>query len=150
MKNDVLSVYKNPNTNLRVAPKVRFEDESAVGSGPIREFLSIAMKTIEEGINDPATSKVTVFFEGQQDHRVPVHNQCLCLTGMFKTLGRIIGHSMLHGGPGIFGISPAVKEYMSSDVHAFDIQTLPVTIEDLPDIDLRNVLLEVLIVVKQI
>ncbi len=39
---------------------------------------------------------------------------------------------------------------MSSDVHAFDIQTLPVTIEDLPDIDLRNVLLEVLIVVKQI
>ncbi len=37
LKNVVLSVYKNPNTNLRVIPKIRFEDESAVGSGPIRE-----------------------------------------------------------------------------------------------------------------
>ena len=63
LKNDVLSVYKNPNTNLRAMPKVQFEDESAVGSRPTTEFLSIAMKVLEEGIDDPATSKVILFLK---------------------------------------------------------------------------------------
>lgn len=149
LKNDIISLYKSPSTSLRVVPRVRFEDESAVGSGPIREFLSLAMKILEEGIDDPATSKATLFFECEEDHRIPVHNQCLRLTGMFRTLGRILGHSLLHGGQGMYGISPAVKEYLASDVNSIDIQTLPVTIEDLPDIDLRNVLLEVLIVITR-
>ena len=109
------------------------------------------MTILEEGIDDPATSKVTLFFEGKKDHRIPVHNLFLrdVETGMFKTLGRILGHSLLHGGPGMYGISPAVKEYLASDVHSIDIQTLLVTIEDLPDIDLRNVLLEVLEIVTR-
>ena len=109
------------------------------------------MTILEEGIDDPATSKVTLFFEGKKDNRIPVHNQSLrdVKTGMFKTHGRILGHSLLHGGPGMYGISRAVKEYLASDVHSIDIQTLLVTIEDLPDIHLRNVLLEVLEIVTR-
>ena len=36
MRRDILGIYKNPKTKLKVTPKVRFEDEAAVGSGPIR------------------------------------------------------------------------------------------------------------------
>ena len=149
LKNDIISLYKSPGTNLRVVPRVRFEDESAVGSGPYKRIPITTMKILEEGIDDPATSKATLFFEGGKDHRIPVYNQCLHLTDMFRTLGRILGRSLLHGDPGIYGISPAIKEYLASDVNSIDIQALPVTIEDLPDIDLRNVLLEVLHVVTR-
>ena len=38
LKNDIISLYKSPGTNLRVVPRVRFEDESAVGSGPYKRI----------------------------------------------------------------------------------------------------------------
>ena len=60
MRRDILGIYKNPKTKLRVPPKVRFEDEGAVGSGPVREFLSNAMKVIEEGI--PSFASNLLFF----------------------------------------------------------------------------------------
>lgn len=142
-RRDILGFYKNPNSNLRVKPKVRFEDESAVGSGPVREFLSNAIKIIDEGIPS-STSKPLVFLEGEKDHRLPVHDQYLRLTGTFKALGKIIGHSVLHGGPGLHGLSPAAKHYISSDKeHSFD-DGLNVTLLDVPDIDLRKFITEVL------
>ena len=79
MRRDILGIYKNPKTKLKVTPKVRFEDEAAVGSGPIREFLSNAMKIIEEGIPS-STSKPLLFLEGEKDHLLPVHDQTLRLT----------------------------------------------------------------------
>ena len=81
-------------------------------------------------------SKPLLFFEGQPDHRLPVHDQSLRLTGTFKALGRIIGHSILHGGPGLHELSPAVKHVLSSDEESEE----PITLvpEDIPDIDLRQ------------
>jgi hypothetical protein len=68
--------------------------------------------------------------------RLPVHDQSLRLTGTFKALGRIIGHSILHRGPGLHGLSPAVKHVLSSDEESEE----PITLvpEDIPDIDLRQ------------
>ena len=85
-RRDILGIYKNKKTKLRVKPKIHFEEEGAVGNGPVREFLANAVKTIEQGI--PSTSsKPLLFLEGEKDHLLPIHDQSLCLTGTFKALG---------------------------------------------------------------
>ena len=142
MRRDILGIYKNPKTKLRVPPKVRFEDEGAVGSGPVSEFLSNAMKVIEEGIPSSA-SKPLVFLEGEKDHLLPVHDQTLRLTGAFKALGRIIGHSILHGGPGLYGLSPAAKHYITSTKEENIEDELHITLLDVPDVELRTLITEV-------
>ena len=73
LKKDVIGLYKNPNTNLKAGLRVRFEEEDAVGAGPVREFLTIAVNIIDEGITSSGSKKL-LFFEGQADHRLPVHN----------------------------------------------------------------------------
>ena len=69
---------------------------------------------------------------------LPIHDQSLRLTGTFKALGRIIGHSILHGGPGIHGLSPAVKHVLTSDSETY--QPPPIVPEDIVDIDLRQMI----------
>ena len=97
------------------------------------------MQVADEGI--PSTSgrsKPLLFFEGQPDHRLPVHDQSLRLTGTFKALGRIIGHSILHGGPGLYGLSPAIEHVLSSDEESEEPP--PLVQEDIADIDLRQMI----------
>ena len=115
---------------------MRFDEEDAVGDGPVREFLTQAIKVAEEGFPSSGAGKPIAFFEGEPDHRIPVHDSALRLTGSFKAVGRIIGHSVLHGGPGLTGLSPAIKHYLS---HAPDNQEPhPLTLEDIPDTNLRS------------
>ena len=60
---------------------VRFEGEGGLGSGPIREFLLCAMKIVQDDIGKEG--KPVIFFEGQDDHKVPVYDQLLRCTGAF-------------------------------------------------------------------
>ncbi len=142
LRRDILGIYKNKKTKLRVKPKIRFEEEGAVGSGPVREFLSNAVKTIEQGI--PSKSfKPLLFLEGEKDHLLPIHDQSLRLTGTFKALGRMLGHSILHGGPGLHGLSPAAVHYLTTEKELALEQPPPVTLNDVPDIELRGLISEV-------
>lgn len=142
MRRDIMGIYKNPNTRLKATPRVRFEEEDGVGSGPVREFLTCAVKLVDEGI--PSLSgKSLVFFEGQANHRIPVHDQSLRLTGAFLSVGRIIAHSILHGGPGLHGLSPAVKQYLSSQKESDE--PLAMSISDIADLDLRELVVQVYI-----
>ena len=113
LRGDIMGIYKNPKTKLNVNPRVRFEGEDGVGCGPVREFFVNAIKIIDEGIHS-SCGKPVVFLEGEADHRLPIHDQALRLTGAFKALGKMIGHSILHGGPGLHGLSPAAKHYLST------------------------------------
>ncbi|CAH3149321.1 unnamed protein product, partial [Porites lobata] len=67
-------------------PKIRFEEEEGVGSGPLREYFVETIRVLDEGIPS-STGKPLL----------------------------IIGHSILHGGSGLHGLSPAVKNYLSTD-----------------------------------
>ena len=140
IKKDILGCYKNPNCQLKAQ---RFEGEEGVGSGPVREFLLCAMKIPEEGIGQEG--KQVISFEGEDDHKVPVHNQALRYTGAFRASGRMIGHSILHGGPFLYDLSTAVKRYwatMGSDkIEDNDLATqpLPLILEDIPDL-VRDIL----------
>ena len=146
LKKDVLGCYKNPQVQLKAKPRVTFEGEEGVGSGPVREFLLCAVKIIEEGIEKGG--KPLVFLEGEDNHKVPIHDQALRCTGAFKGIGRIIGHSVLHGGPVVYGLSPAVVEYWRlSAIGSVDdtaLESLNLVLQYIPDIELRSLIQEVL------
>ena len=61
--------------------------------------------------------------------------------GAFTSIGRIISHSILHGGPGVYGLSSVVKHYWAHTDLGKDPP--PIVIEDLPDINLHETILEV-------
>ena len=142
LKRDILSYYKDCSCKLNAKIRVKFEGEEGVGNGPIREFLLCAMKIAQDGIG--GGKRHIIFFEGEKDHILPVHDQTLRCTGSFRAIGRIIGHSFIHNGPLLYGISPAVKRYraLTATNNSVDpnLVTLPasITIANLPDIDLRG------------
>ena len=80
-----------------------------MGSGPIREFLLSSIKLVKDGIEKEA--KPLLFFEGDENHKIPVHNQALQCTGAFQAIGRIIGNSLLRGGPVLYGLSRTIMGY---------------------------------------
>ena len=147
LKKDILSHYKDSQCKLKAKPRVRFEGEEGVGSGPIREFLLCTMLIPQDGIG--GIRKPVIFFEGEQDHLIPIHDQTLRCTGSFKAFGRIIGHSFIHGGPVLYGLSPAIKRYWALTAKAgdedpdFETLTASISISDLPDVDLRQHILQV-------
>ena len=133
---------------MTAKPRVKFEGKEGVGSGPVREFLLCAMKIVQEGIG--GTGKPVIFVEGE-DHKVPIHDRSLRSTGAFKAIGRIIGHALLHGGPLLYGLSPVVKTYWrattsdrGNDFYAKTLHSC-ITLEDIPDIELRGYISEVII-----
>ena len=133
LRTDIMGIYKKPDLKLTANPKVRFEEEDAVGSGPIGEFLVSAISVIDEGIpSSSGISKPLIFFEGEKDHRIPIHDR----SGAFKAVGRIIGHSILHVGPGLHGISPAIKYLLSTSTESDE--PVPILMEDVPDMELRH------------
>ena len=140
LESDILGLYKSPNFNLRVEPRVRFESEPAVGVGPVREFFCLALQLLENGLTDSNQGRV-VLFEGSQDHKLPVVNNLMKQAGLYVTVGKILAHSILHGGPPYYGLSPIVIHYWrEGDVEG---HPLPLCTEDIPDYELRTVLDEV-------
>ena len=135
---DVLSIYRKANPCFCSTLRVKFENERAVGEGPIREFFSIVMGFIQNGLYLDDPGQLTLFFEGQIYHKIPVPNVLLCNSGMYISVGRMLAHSFLHGGPPLYGLSPAVLEFWTHES-----VSEAVTIEDIPDYDLRQALNEV-------
>lgn len=132
-------MYKNPCKNLFVRPCVRFEGEEGTGAGLLREFLQVAVKIVEEGID--FNTKPVIYFEGEPDYKLPVHNSSLKNTASFIAVGPILVHSFLHGGPCIHGLSKAVKHYFASQVKQdLSSDPPPLELQDVPDFDLRMLL----------
>ena len=113
---DIVGIYKNV---------VRSKD--GAGSGPVKEYFTNVIQLLEEDI--PSSSgKPLVFFEGESDHCVPVHDQSVRLQG-FKAAGQMLGHALLHGGPGLHGLSPAIKHYSTTAKSNTD-EPPPISIRD--------------------
>ena len=140
LKRDVFVCYKGRRNKLMARPRVLFEGEEGAASGPVREFLSCAMKIVDQGMRISS-----IFFEGEKDHRLPVHDEAIRITGSFKAVGRIIGHCALHNGPSLHGISPAIVHYLCNSSKEYDEKPPPLSINDLPDTDLRECVSEVCI-----
>ncbi|TKS67419.1 hypothetical protein D9C73_001257 [Collichthys lucidus] len=79
---------------------------------------------------------VTAIFEGQREHLVP--NLCTAIleSDLFAMAGRMVGHSSIHGGPSLSGLSPAVLDALTRG--AKDIATSKLCLEDCPEIEVRD------------
>ena len=150
LKKDILGSYKNPKVRLTAKPYVKFEEEEGVGSGPAREFLLCAMKIVEKRLEKHG--KPVMFFEGEDDHKIPIHDHTLRCTGAFLAIGRIIGHSVLHCGPYLYGVSQAILHYWkfaaAGDVDDLSIESLPINLNVLkriiPDFEIRQLITQVI------
>ena len=76
--------------------------------------------------------------EGEIDHKLPTCDGVLLRSGKFKELGRFICHSALQCGIGFIGLSWAVVEYLCAKEISCDT-ILSISIDDLPDIEIRDV-----------
>lgn len=76
---DVLTIYKKPNPGLNSTLRVKFENEAAVGEGPVREFFSTLMGFLHDGfpLDGAGQGQLTMIFEGQEDHKLPIPNALL-------------------------------------------------------------------------
>ncbi|KAF5888627.1 G2/M phase-specific E3 ubiquitin-protein ligase-like, partial [Clarias magur] len=77
---------------------------------------------------------VTCLFERQPDHLVPSSSHFLNEIDLFLVAGRMLGHSFLHGGPCLAGLSRAFVHFLFGGSH----DTTTILLENFPDIDLRE------------
>ena len=75
-------------------------------------------------------------FEGKPDHKLPTH----FFSSMYVTVGKFIAHSILHGGPGLAGVSEVLKEYLITG----EMEELTPVSDHIPDPDLCALVKEVL------
>ncbi|XP_026100043.1 uncharacterized protein LOC113070840 [Carassius auratus] len=107
----------------------------AIGDGVNRHFLSMVMQKLQHGFTiDFGHACGTLLFEGQPDHLIPSTSQVLAQNEFFIVAGRIVGHSFLHGGPRLAGLSPAVLHVLLGGTP----QTATITPDDVADLDIKE------------
>ncbi|MGH0171994.1 UNVERIFIED_CONTAM: hypothetical protein FKN15_062335 [Acipenser sinensis] len=84
------------------------------------------------------TGGKTLLFEGTQYHLVPSAAKTLTDSGFFEMVGRIIGHSFLHGGPRMCGLSPLFACLFCGFLDC----TTPLSPEDCPDVDVKGAIVK--------
>ena len=110
--------------------KVTFIGEPAVDlGGPLREYFTIMMRAI---------AKNSSLFEGIEGQRMLRSNVSAVLEKTYFQVGRIMGASVLQGGPPPTFLAHSVVEYM-----LYGIQGVQLKISDIPDIALQKVLKQV-------
>ena len=73
-------------------------------------------------------------FTGEEGHLVPLYGANVLSTGCFQMVRKLLAHSIRHGGDGLVGLAPPIKEYMVS--RSVEEAGKLVTPSDLPDVDL--------------
>ena len=79
---------------------------------------------------------VTKLFEGQGGHLLPNTDDSIVAGDGFLLAGRMVGHAFIHGGGGMPGLSPAIIHVISGGA----MDTATVVIEDCADLDVRELL----------
>lgn len=132
-----MCIYKRPNLNLRKNPDVSFRGECGADmGGPSKEFFHVSLASLKKV--DPVYN--FQLFTGEEGHLVPVYGADVLSSGCFQMVGKLLAHSILHGGDGLVGLAPPIIEYMVSG--SVEEAGKLVTPSDLPDVDLRMLLEE--------
>lgn len=132
---EIFTLYKR-GLNVRAMPDVQFKGEDGSdASGPTREYFHLSMSHLATG-----DSQIHLF-EGEKDHLMPIH----CIESfdsmLFYYSGLMISHSFLHEGYPLIGMSQAVVAYIVTD--SIDEAVPFLTIKDIPDLEVRDILQQV-------
>ncbi|KAL1267150.1 hypothetical protein QQF64_002825 [Cirrhinus molitorella] len=124
-----------PNIDWARPFQAKLQGDLAIGDGVNRHFLSMVMHKLQHGFTvDLGNASSTLLFEGQPDHQIPSTFQVFAQNEMFTMAGRMIGHSFLHGGPRLTGLSQAVVHVLLCGTP----QTATITLDDVVDIDIKE------------
>lgn len=105
---EILPLYKGPEFDPSQPVRVVFKDQPAVDSGgPRKEMYSLVYEKL-------ASSTVYKLFEGQAGCLMPFYNASNVFSGMMKTLGKMIAHSIVQCGIGLPVFSPVCYWYLIS------------------------------------
>ncbi|KAE8277490.1 hypothetical protein D5F01_LYC24564 [Larimichthys crocea] len=135
----LISFYKQRRETCQWAADFRCSilGDAAVGVGVMRNTLSTAISKLTSGFKkNMGNAGVTAIFEGQREHLVL--NLCTAIleSDLFAMAGRMVGHSSIHGGPSLSGLSPAVLDALTRGTK--DIVTSKLCLEDCPEIEVRD------------
>ncbi|XP_076848299.1 uncharacterized protein LOC143493638 [Brachyhypopomus gauderio] len=113
------------------------DGDAAVGQGVVRYFLTTIISKLQFGfsLNLGGTGR-TLLFEGQPDHLVPATSESLIESNLFQVAGRMLGHSFLHDGPCVTGLSPAIIHVLFNG----DPEMATIVTEDCPDLHIRSII----------
>lgn len=81
-------------------------------------------------------SAVTAMFEGEADHLAPTTSAVLVESELFIMVGRLIGHSLINGGPTLSGLSMAAVHALTSG--SKELATTYLSLKDCPDLEHRE------------
>ena len=110
----ILSVNKKPHVSLKRRPEVVFASETGIDAGALTtEYFSVGMAALAKEALTAGDGSYPLF-EGTEDHKLPTPNPFLQQCGMYVAVGKFTAHSILHGGPGLHGLSPVFKNYIIS------------------------------------
>ncbi|XP_059215999.1 uncharacterized protein LOC131993938 [Centropristis striata] len=108
--------------------------DPAIGDGVTRHFLATVMSKVQYGFEINFVPGGTLLFEGEQDHRIPSTSHILLESDFFVVAGRMIGHSFLHDGPCLGGLSPAILHVLFGG----SPEEATIDILDCADLDIRE------------
>ncbi|MGH0183275.1 UNVERIFIED_CONTAM: hypothetical protein FKN15_011574 [Acipenser sinensis] len=110
---------------------------SSEKDGCADDFIA-ALYDIFPKLKDAGTGGKTLLFEGTQDHLVPSAAETLTDSGLFEIAGRITGHSFLHGGPRMCGLSPSFARLFCGFLDC----TTALSPEDCLDVDVKGAIVK--------
>ncbi|KAL1249301.1 hypothetical protein QQF64_020306, partial [Cirrhinus molitorella] len=132
----LISFYKMDSSNWSAPLICSLRGDAAVGEGVKRHVLSMLMQKLTTGFTLNWGSSTTALFEGEKNHRVPSASAVLRDSNLFRIAGRMIGHSFLHGGPCLSGLSLPVVILLTGG--NADSAASALTLRDCPDLDHRE------------
>eukprot|EP00112_Aurelia_sp_Birch-Aquarium-sp1_P009558 Seg209.2 transcript_id=Seg209.2/GoldUCD/mRNA.D3Y31 product="G2/M phase-specific E3 ubiquitin-protein ligase" protein_id=Seg209.2/GoldUCD/D3Y31 len=128
-----IRMLKQKRLNLTQSPDVNYVGEDGIDAdGLKREFLTSLMSSIRDGEGSIA------LFEGEFPHLVPVHSTDAIASNLFFCIGQLIAYSVVHGGIGFTGLSPAAKSFLVHE--SIDTACEFLEMKDIADLALREML----------
>lgn len=79
--------------------------------GVTKEFFYSALSAI---VTKKYDEKYAIL-QGNENHKLPSLDSALLRAGVFKAIGKLFAHSLIHTGVGAFGLSPAVVTYLCTE-----------------------------------
>ncbi|XP_030225210.1 uncharacterized protein LOC115553220 isoform X1 [Gadus morhua] len=133
--NALITFYKRPCIQWASPVICELKGDCVTGPSACRHLFSTVIFKLRSGLHFNLEDAVlTKVFEGETDHLVPSTSEALVSSEVFTVAGRMVGHSFLHGGPSLPGISPAVLHVLFGG----SPESAPVTLEDCPDMEIRD------------
>ncbi|XP_057186592.1 uncharacterized protein LOC130552377 isoform X1 [Triplophysa rosa] len=132
----ILTFHKKANVEWACPFKCTLHGDPAIGDGVTRHVFATVMSKLQHGFELQLVPGGTLLFEGEKDHMIPSTSQCFLDSDLFVVAGRMIGHSFLHGGPCLTGLSPAIVHVLFGG----SPETATIDILDCADVDIRQII----------